>query len=70
MIDNTQRTLGSHDARITNIENTVKNISEKVDKVLENQAQQRGAWKAATTAGSFLGALAGFFGSKLMSGGH
>ena len=65
-------TLGSHAARLDNIEKRLSSIDTKVDVLLAAENKRQGAWKGIAMAGGFAGAAAAFLANivkvKLLGG--
>lgn len=53
-------TLGSHSARLNNIETRLKSIDGKIDMLVAAENKRQGAWKGIALAGGFAGAAASF----------
>ena len=53
-----ERTLGDHEARIKNVEDTLKEMRADVKQILGHVAASKGGWKVVSGLGSISGVLA------------
>ncbi len=60
-MDDIQRTLGEHAARIDNMERRLNTIDPKLDLILQTLSEQKGGWKVVAAISGFSAALGAIF---------